>query len=425
MQDNTVVRAVTLPVGAPVGCTWEQLNEALVKCWAVATDLVNWCVAELYTREPRPFPREGKMPGMPSLGAGGLYRFALGNLRDRQRPQYPRAADFRDTKGVVNSAGLVVRHAERKYKQMRFDVLRRHMANLLHQRSCPYPIHNREWKADYADGGFPVVNCTLPGLGKVGLRLKRRADFGRQLAGFKALHDGTAKKGEAALYRDRKGNLLVKLVGHFPRRERGGTPNVAFVHTDPNSLLVVEINGSAANVTNGDHVRREIAKHRAFRQRAGEDKKREVRMDPRQRKNFDKYIAERCDKQNARLKTFVQQIAAQVARMCERQRVGTVCYDDANRNYFRSGEDELPFPWSDLKTRLQQLLGCNSPGEPATGELGCGWIDGQFAHITEEGGKEEWLRQARALLQTARKVSAHKSRPPRRSHPAVSTTRGT
>jgi len=216
--------AVTLPVAEVVGRSWDWLDPHLDAALRLSTDLANWCVAELYVREPRPFPAAGPMPPPPPLGPGGLYRHAFGNLRDGQPARYPGTAAFRATAGVMPSASCVVRAVERKYRQVRFDLLRRHAVNLLRFRSFPFPVHNQQWQAGYADGSFPVVALTLPGAGPVTLRLKRRADFGRQLARFRQLHDGTARKGEAALYRDRDGQLLGKLVGHCPRADRGPAP---------------------------------------------------------------------------------------------------------------------------------------------------------------------------------------------------------
>jgi hypothetical protein len=402
---DTVVHTVTVPVGSPIGCEWAELNAALTQCWRLSTYAANWCVQQLYRRDTVGVEKTpGAVKPRGKNNPGGYYSYG------EYLKAHPTAdADWR---GAKQSLNICLRYAERKYRDCRWNVMVRHEQNLLTVRyPFPYPVDADGWTPSYDDGGFPVVTLSLPGLGRVALRLKRRADFGLQLAMFKQLHDGTAKKGEAALYRNRKGDLLLKLVGHFPRGERGPAANVAFVHTDPNAMLVVEINGRAANVTNADHIRRHIARHKTMLQRTGEDKKRELRMDSRQRKNLEKHVGDRCEKQRNRMDTYVKQVAAQVAKMCDRQGVGTVAYDDTNTAFMPDG-----FPWHALKTRLRQLL---------EGEGSCGWIDGQFAHLNEEGGKEEWLRQAQATLSAARKVSAHKSRPRGKSHPAVSTTRET
>lgn len=401
-KESVVVRAVTLPVGAPVGRSWEELDAALKDCFRLSTGLANWCVRRLFALD---VPGEAKTPEAVTKWYG--YGDAGENC-----PAWGEWA------GAMASAQCVIRAVQRKYVQTRFDVMVRHVqSHLTYRFPQPFPVHNQNWKPSYADGGFPTVTLTLPGHGAFALRLKRRADFGRQLAMFRLLHDGAARRGEAAVYRNRKGDLLVKLVGEFPRVERGGADRVCFLHTDPAALLVAEVDGRSVTVTNADHVRRALARvktmqarHAAFLARAGQDKKREVRMDRRQRRQLNGVVDERCAKQRDRVKDAVKQVAAQVARFCERQRVGLVAYDDTIRTFFPDG-----FPWHALKERLRQLL---------VGEMGCEWLDGTFHSLgTEE--RESWLRKARATLVTARRVAAHKSRPPRKSHPAVSTVPAT
>lgn len=368
--ENTVVRAVTLPVGVPVGITWQELNEALAKAWRLSTNAANWCVQELYKRDtvgeaktpPAVKPRAKTNPD-------GFYSY--GAALDR-----PWAADW---DGAKLSLSCCLRAAERKYRQDRFTVMVRHDQRLLTYRyPFPFPVHNQSWESSYVDGDFPAVSLPLPGLGRVTLRLKRRADFGRQLAMFKALHNGTAVKGEAAVYRNNKGDVLVKLVGHFPKRPPGEATRVCFLHTDPNALLVAEVDGYAVTVTNADHLRRAMAmvrrtkdRHRVFLDRAAQDKKREVRMDRRQRGHLNGVVEDRCEKQAHRLDTFTHQVSAQVARMCERKGVRAVAYCDDVKTFFPDG-----FPWHLLKGRLKYKLE----------GMGVEWTDGKPDAAAAAGG---------------------------------------
>lgn len=463
---KTFVRSVVLPVSVPLGAdptgapwTWETFTKGkngeflgLNDAFRLSTDLANWCVRRLFVLDD---PASEKTPDVVKKWYG--YKDA--------GEHYPDKAKW---SGAMASLNIVTRTAQRKYVQQRFDVMVRHDSSLLTYRfPQPFPVHNACWQTDYADGGFPTVRLSLPGVGQVELRLKRDGGFRRQLAMFRQLHLGgqladlqeclaietrkktvestkkppdltkisainnriteireriashrlahpdLAEKGEAALYRDRKGQLLLKMVGHFPRHDRGGADNVCFLHTDPNALLVAEINGRSVTVTNGDHLKRAHAvvretadRHRRFLQRVGEDKKREVRMDPRQRGNLNRKVDERCAKQRARIDTAVKQIAAQVARFCERQRVGLVAYDDANKDFLPDG-----FPWHALKTRICQLF---------VGETGGEWVDGQFTHITEDEERREWLTRARATAAAGSRAVAHSRRAG--SHPAVTPT---
>lgn len=403
--DNTVVRAVTLPVEHPVNHGWGALHEASRAAFRLSTDLANWAVHHLFRRDvPGVETPDAVKPGPKSEPAKCyLYGAAVKEFPDWAG----RCA------GVASSAQCVFRAVHKKYLRDRFAVQVRHESSLLTYRyPFPWPVHNQDWTLSFAKGPWPgeapVAVLPLPGLGPVHLRLSRGAEFGRQLVMLRQFIDGTAKKGEAAILKDRKGRYLVKLVGHFPRRDRGQPTNVAFVHTDPAAFLVVEVNGHRTNVTNADHVRRWVAAHRSFLQRAGEDKKREKRMDRRQRSILNQYVEDRCGKQRARLDTFVKQVAAQVRGICERRGVGLVAYDDSNRGYMREAGADVPFPWHALKSRLRQLL---------EGELGCGWLDGEFASIPEPEGRMEWLAAARATATAGTRAVAHANR--KGPHPAV------
>lgn len=366
-SENTVVRAVTLPVAAPVDLSWAELDAAILPAFRLSTDLANWCVRRLFVLDD---PASAKTPDAVKKWYG--YKDAGEN--------YPDAAKWG---GAMASFNIVTRTVQRKYVQQRFDVMVRHDSSLLTYRfPQPYPVHNASWHLAFNELQQPILSLALPGVGRVAVRLHQGREFGRQLAMLRQILDGTAKKGEAALYRDRKGNLLAKMVGHFPRREPDRTPaNACFLHTDPAALLVAEVNGRSVTITNGDHIRRwwkkgqgrprtervppssdrvpdAVAEHKAFLQRASEDKKREVRMDRRHRANFDKAIAARCLKQNSRVDTAVHQVTAQVVRFCERQRVGVVVYDDANREFMgRDARGEpIPFPWHAVGERLADKL---------------------------------------------------------------------
>lgn len=358
---GTVVRAVTIPVSAPVDTTWKELGDGLTAAWRLSTHAANWCVQELFKRDvvgaakapPAVKPKSKANPD-------GFYAYGAAM-------QTPWAADWA---GAKSSLQCVLRAVERKYRQDRFDIVVRHDQKMLSYRyPFPYPVHNRDWTTGYLPGDFPGITVPLPGVGRVQLRLKRRADFRRQLALFRMLHTGEAERGEAALYRDGKGNVLVKLVGHFPKRPRGAPTRVCFLHTDPNALLVAEIDGRAVTVTNADHLRRATAvvkttkeRHRVFLERAWQDKKREVRMDPTQRDRLNRVVDARSEKQRHRLDTFTHQVSAQVARLCERQGVRAVAYCDGVKSFF--GTD---FPWHTLKERLKYKLD----------GMGVEWIDGR------------------------------------------------
>lgn len=336
-SSELVTRCCTLPVAAP-SCGWDTLNERLRECFRLSTGLANWAVQALFRIDT---PGEAKTPDTVKKWYG-----------------YGEAAKsfpgWKEWAGAMASAQCVLRAVQRKYIQTRFDVMVRHDQKALTYRyPFPFPVHNRDWKASYAPGGFPVVSLALPGMKeRIDLRLKRGPEIGRQLAMFKQIHDGEAEHGEAALYRNGKGDLMLKLVGKFPVREASEKrSHVCLIRTDPAALLVAEIDGRSPWILNADHVRTIQAVHRAYRQRASEDLKREKRMDRQQRSGFLESLDRRCEKNHRRMDTALHQLSAQVARFCERQGVARVIYDDADKSYMPDG-----FQWFALKERIKYKL---------------------------------------------------------------------
>jgi hypothetical protein len=332
-RSRYIIRAVTLPVGTPLDCDWATLRKTLQTAWRLSTDFANWVVQQLYRLDT---VTDEKTP------AAIKDWYGYGVARD----SYPQFAQW---VGAKNSLNVIQNGVKRQYVKRRFDVVVRHQQRLLtHQYPFPYPVDADGWKTRYEDGGFPAVSVQLPEVGSVWLRLKRSADFGRQLKAFRQLHDGKAIKAEAAVYADRKQNVLVKLVGWFPRTEQStDRPHACVLHTDPNAMLVAEIDGRQPWILNCDHLRRWKTVHTVYLQRTSEDLKREKRMDRRQRQNLLSARQLRSDKYDARVETAVNQIAAQVAAFCRRQKVGSVVYDDSVKGYIPDG-----FAWHRLKTRL-------------------------------------------------------------------------
>lgn len=386
------VRAFSLPVAAPVDMSWQDLAAVINPAFRLSTDLANWCVRRLFMLDDA---TSTKTP----IEIKNWYGYGDASKH------YPAVGQWA---GAMASFNLVTRAVKAKYIQQRFSVMVRHDSSLLTYRfPQPYHLHNATWSVEMmADG--PHFSVAMPGAGRVVLRLRQGREFGRQLGMLRQILDGTAKKGEAALYRDRKGHLLCKMVGTFPVRPPDTAPaNACFLHTDPNALLVAEVNGRSATITNGDHIRRCVSLHKRFVQRAGEDKKREVRMDHQQRRNLNIAVENRCDKQRHRVDTAIHQVTAQVVRFCERQKVGIVVYDDANQSFIPEG-----FPWFTVCERLKYKLE----------DVGIVLLSRSTLDPKEF---EEWLQapsleRARAMLLASSRLATHVSRPPRKSHPAVS-----
>jgi len=445
-EPTTVCRVVTVPVARPVGMTWEQLDAAVAPAFRLATDLANWCVRRLFVlddgaSEKTPAAVTGWSPYEDALTCTRCGRPTTKPIKRKSgKPpaprcecagapttRYPAAAQW---DGALTGLNLVARRVLRKYKQQRFDVRVRHKNDLLTYRfPQPYPVHNQMWEVTREGGGRPVVTLPLPGAGRVRLELLATGPYRRQLAQVAGFIDGSVKRGEAMVDRDHKGQLLVRLVGHFPVADRPkAATRACFLHTDPGALLVAELDGRGPVILNHDELGRWGAAHRTFLRRVAEDTKREVRLDRRARANLNAARETRCAKHDNRVTTALQQVVCQVARFWQRQGVGLVAYDDTHQTYLPS------FRWFELKARLM------SRAE----ELGIEWIDGERymgAAVTEhrptppnesagsrgvylsfpEKERDAWLRQvklSRATALAGARAVTHARR--RGSHPAVS-----
>src|ERR1035441_2961071 len=62
-----VLRAITVPVVAPVDMKWEELGGVLREMWAASTQASNWILTELYARDVRRTGKEEKLSPMPKI----------------------------------------------------------------------------------------------------------------------------------------------------------------------------------------------------------------------------------------------------------------------------------------------------------------------------------------------------------------------
>lgn len=348
-----VMRAVTIPVAGPVGMTWDPLRTALQQAWRDCTHLANACVSALYAAEPPHGPKLAKLP--PVYLYGLLYR-------DR-KSEWP---------SLSSGTAVSIMHAvEGCYREARFDcVQRRERALPTYTYPTPLPVRASDWTITETAGVYTV---SVPlGRERFGLRLRGGHNFARQLAVCRQIVKGEAIGAEVSLYqvegssgdhrprveeRDAGGGtrsmkkLLCKIVAWLPRKEHGALSGKLLVRTDPDSLLVYNVDGSGERSVlriNGDHVRRWIAEHRRRLDRTSDDLKAERRsgvgevrppvLDQRRRWS---------SKQNRRLDSFTHEVSAQVASFAARQRVATVVYDDRDKRFVDK------FPWAELALKLK------------------------------------------------------------------------
>lgn len=429
---STVVRSVVIPVAAPADLSWKEFNRIANPAFKLSTELANWCVHTLFRLDQ---PNVAKCPD-------AVKKAYLYDLAKKGFPDWAERCDK-----IAISLASMIEKVKSKYIAERWAVMFRHENDLLSYRyPQPFSVHNTQWDLGFENrchkigarvqadentlksmdnNNAPIFSLNLPGHSGVRLRLRQGGDFARQLGMATLIVSGVAKKGEAAIYQNRKGDMMVKMVGHFPVKDRSEREreHACLLTTQPNALLCAEVDGRSVTITNGDDLVRAMTvvralndRHRRFRQRAGEDKKYEVRMDRRKRANYDQLIRERCAKQADRMSTAIEQIAAQTARFIDRQNVGLVVYDDRKRDYIRNVEgDLLTFPWFEFANQLRSKLH----------ELGvvCIFPPTDDSKSESKQEYEKWLTERKALWATAlclKRKTANITRAVR-PHPAVTT----
>lgn len=352
-----VIRAAELPVNKCLDMPWPEFCKLVHGCWAHSTALANWSVQQLAIAD---LVRTPGMEKPPKRGFVNLYAVA--------KKSYP---DWGWWAGAYKQAGSVLREAEKRYGAMRKDILRFSASLPTFRYPHPYPVHNQSWEARF-DDGKPVVRVQFPG-GSVDLELRGGPEFGRQLALFRRLVEGKAKKcalavrGHLTSSSNRRGTMeertpgggdrkhwriLVKFVVKTEAAERTAD-RVLTLCTDPQALWVAELDGRRAWVLNADHVRRACLwqeSHRLRLQRWAEDTKAERRSDPYRRRQFNESRERCCLKHARRMDSWVKESVSHLLRFCLRQRVGTVAYLGRDAGFMPG------FPWYKLNARLVDAL---------------------------------------------------------------------
>lgn len=359
-KDRYCIRAITIPIVSPVPTgkatqkDWEDFRAALKEAWTRSTEATNWALRRLLVNDIQREPGQTKCPKMPTIYLYGE----------------------RDWTGWSQSAASVLRATEAKYRACRYEVVWTCSMQLPAMRyPQPYPVHNAGWTlAEGEDGGVSFA-ARLPA-GRINVRLKGGHRYKRQMAGVRWLIEHPELRGEAAIYR-RGNDVMVKLVGWFPRRKQDADGTM-HVRTDPQSFLVgLNARDERLWIINGERAREWSRRYYHGLQRWREDQKYEVRNPHRlQRKTAEDQQA-RTRKFRNRINTFVEQSAAQVVNHAKRRRLAIVRLDDTDHSFFSD------FPWHRLVTGISQR--CNAEGiifERVSGEK---TTDTPCNNVTTEG----------------------------------------
>ena len=355
-EKRLLQRSASLPVQECLTGEWADFCKLLHGCWQQSTALANWAVRQLLAHDPVRMPGETRCGKMQPVYLYGL-----------AKKSYPQWAWW---KGAYAQANAVLRGADKRYRALRLAIWRGEAVPPTFRYPYPFPVHPESWSARL-EQGQPVVSLALPG-GRVEVRLRTEPQFGRQLAVFRRIAAGEAKRCELAILRQgsskschrrtlmdgnaggqrQHSRIMIRLVTQLEVEEvKGGRTLV--LSTDPNALWTAELDGRQAWVLNADHLKRLhdwSESHSVRLQRWSEDAKAERRCSSRKRRQFEASRERACQKHNRRLKSWCQEACAHLARFAARQGVAQVAYQDANKDYMPH------FRWHYLKTCLQNAL---------------------------------------------------------------------
>ena len=341
-----VLRAVTIPVAEPIGCSWEELRKQLKAQWVQTTAAANRIMTECYARDVRRTPDDVKMPPMPRM-----------YLYPELRVEFP---------GLPSqTVASLEQTCQRKYRAVRYQVVWTAAAALpTYRYPTPLPIPGQAWHAWIAEDRL-LVSLRLAE-GRMELRLKGGHQFRRQVGQFRQIAEGAAIAGEAAIYQRGK-SLNLKLAGWVPRPAAVTDPTgILRVRTGKDSLLVA-VNAKDESLWNyhGDHLRRWAAEHRRQLQRWADDAKYENRPVP----TFAERRKAAAVKFRDRMNSATHEIAAQLAGYAYRRHFAAVEYDDTKHEFCDD------FPWFRLRNLIKEKLEARSiefrasgPAEPETPE---------------------------------------------------------
>jgi hypothetical protein len=158
-----------------------------------------------------------------------------------------------------------------------------------------------------------------------------------------------AERRELAIYRQHGDRAtMVKLVGWLDRPAITPKENTLVVRTGADALLIaVDAKAHRIWVENCDHLKRWIAEHNRRIQRWAEDQKAEQRPVP----SFAQRREESVRKQRNRVKSAIDEVAADLGAFAERRKFAAIEYDDTERGFM--GEK---FPYYLLADRIRTIL---------------------------------------------------------------------
>lgn len=318
--------AVTIPVAEPLSGTWDDLRAGLKELWTQTTRCSNWMMTELYARDVR---RKGdeKIPPMPKI-----YLYPEARRLFRALPP--------------QSVSSIEQSVKMTYRAKRWEILWTRAGSLPSFRyPTPFPVHNQSWKC-WIEAERPVVSIRLRD-DWFNFRLRGGHDFRRQLAAFREMANGSAKRCALELYKDHKGVILCKMVTYRPKHALASDASGTLQVMSGADVLLVAVNEKDVRLWtySADHVRRwmaQIQNHSRQLRRWSEDSK----FERRPAVPFAERRRLACEKQRRRIDSACHQISAELVGYAKRRKFAEIRCDFSEQTYCKT------FPWF----RLGELI---------------------------------------------------------------------
>jgi len=347
--------AITIPVTAPDGITWEDLRPLLRDSFAEATRLKNFLIRQMFLRD---IVRDGTMAKMPTWDRPYLYQ---------------ETASFRIHPAMRAIAENLV---QKIYAAARYEVIWTGKQSLPSFR-YPQPYSTNDSKLvklpakEKLPEAFGVKMRLMGQKEHTTLRLSgSKSQYWRQLGVLQQVLDGEAECNEIALYQMRanegdhrsnipQGNkpsrpvnrLMCKLVVNAPRKTREKLEKERFfnISTTEESLLYGILQDREEPwVVNADRVRDWCYQYGRRQHRQSQDLKHEMRIPKAKKERLLRDADLWARKHNNRIKTFILQTCCQVVQFALRNDVSSIKYDDSIQNFVPR------FPWFQLKGELER-----------------------------------------------------------------------
>ena len=241
--------------------------------------------------------------------------------------------------GFTKELANVLKSAESKYSEKRFDILRG-KCSLPTARSHPWPLLNnksvKRMSWEHRDGNL-YVKFRLIGK-KWTVRVKSGSNYKDQIKGVL----GAIKVGDSKIWIDRKGVAVVGFACEIEAKTPVVDPSKTLVvRTMPDALLaIVRERSDTPYMISGELAKQKQAIKNGLQKKLRQDIK------PGQKRQVRRKLSEFSDKWFRWCDTYIHEVTAQIVSFAIRGKYGKIELDDAIRSFLPS------FPWHDLKTKL-------------------------------------------------------------------------